>query len=233
MSLKGMRKSRAFGVIAGIMGLAAGLAVPAAWAGRPDLRPDLRPVAHLSPAPSRALARPGFLPGWWRVGQIIGRWGAHLSDRPGLLDPGLSGSPWRGGAAPNPALPHRGVFATSRPPAGACVAAGLSATRTGKLVTLAEAWNGTSWRIQPTQDPAGSHGSELVAVSCRSPGACTAAGDYVTGANVDATLAERWNGTRWAIQAPHNTPRSASPPRTSHSCPSSHATTADRRPDSE
>src|SRR5260370_9250399 len=104
MSLKGMRKSRAFGVIAVIIGLAAGLAVPAAWAGRPDLRPDLRPVAHLSPAPSRALARPGFLPGWWRVGQIIARVGAHLSGRARLLDPGLSGSPWRGARVSNPGL---------------------------------------------------------------------------------------------------------------------------------
>src|SRR5260370_1377992 len=177
MSLKGMRKSRAFGVIAVIIGLAAGLAVPAAWAGRPDLRPDLRPVAHLSPAPSRALARPGFLPGWWRGGQIIGRWGAHPSCRAGFLDPRPCGGPVRGAhgngwlVKPTPARAGSqgtGLFAISCPSARACVAAGLSATRTGKLVTLAEAWNGTSWRIQPTQDPAGSHGSELVAVSCRS-----------------------------------------------------------------
>ena len=38
---------------------------------------------------------------------------------------------------------------------------------------------------------------ELSAVSCTSPGACTATGTNFSG--TAPTLAERWNGTRWRV----------------------------------
>jgi hypothetical protein len=43
-------------------------------------------------------------------------------------------------------------------------------------LTLAEAWDGRSWSVQPTANPAGVTGSELGGVACSSPGVCTAAG---------------------------------------------------------
>jgi hypothetical protein len=91
-------------------------------------------------------------------------------------------------------------------------------------VSLAEVWNGTSWRVQAIPAPKGSTSSSLFAVSCTSPNACTAVGNYNTAAGRQLALAERWNGTTWRIQA-------VSSPATSTrfdgvSCATAHACTA-------
>ena len=62
-----------------------------------------------------------------------------------------------------------------------------------------ELWNGTSWKLQSTPSPAGAKDAELNGVWCASASACTAVGDYYTSVT-RTTLAERWNGTSWAIQ---------------------------------
>src|SRR5579884_777295 len=50
----------------------------------------------------------------------------------------------------------------------------------GTTVTLAQAWNGSSWKQQSTPNPSGSTLSSLDAVSCFSADACTAVGFYQT-----------------------------------------------------
>jgi len=74
------------------------------------------------------------------------------------------------------------------------------------LVTLAERWNGTRWRVQPTPNPAGTQGAQLLGVDCTGASACTAvrAGIDSQGDPVGPTLAERWNGTNWRIQPTPN-----------------------------
>jgi hypothetical protein len=74
--------------------------------------------------------------------------------------------------------------------------------------TLAERWDGVSWSIEPTPHPrplVGPEGdNELASVSCTSRDACTAVGDSTAGSGFNSarsTLAERWNGSRWAVQA--------------------------------
>jgi hypothetical protein len=57
--------------------------------------------------------------------------------------------------------------------------------------TLAERWNGASWKIQATPSPSGGN---LLAVSCTSATACTAVG------GVGGALAERWDGMNWTVQ---------------------------------
>jgi len=94
-----------------------------------------------------------------------------------------------------------GFFAVSCTSARACTAAGARTTSAGETTTLAERWNGSKWRIQATADPAGSQGSEFLAVSCSSPRSCTAGGTYGNGAGVSIPLAERWDGRQWRIQA--------------------------------
>jgi hypothetical protein len=70
--------------------------------------------------------------------------------------------------------------------------------------TLAERWNGRRWRIVPTPNPV-SGGGALGSVSCTSPSACTAAGAAIDNfGNEAGTLAERWNGTKWSLQATPN-----------------------------
>ena len=121
---------------------------------------------------------------------------------------GAVASAWSPQRTPNPAGARysvlSGVSCSSRT---ACIAVGHSASRTGAGVTLAERWNGTTWAIQRTPNPAGAKTSLLFAVSCASTTACTAVGSVTNRAGITVPLAERWNGTRWAIQPTSNPPR--------------------------
>jgi len=112
-----------------------------------------------------------------------------------------NGGTWRILPTPNPsgtALSGlNGVACTS---ASACTAVGVSVSTTGASRVVAERWNGTRWRLQPT--PSLSQGGSLNGVFCTSASACTAVGRSGAG-----PLAERWNGTRWSIQATPNPPQ--------------------------
>lgn len=61
--------------------------------------------------------------------------------------------------------------------------------------TLAERWNGSSWRVVRTVDVA--RWNQLSAVSCTSPRECTAVG---SSASLQFALAERWDGSTWKTQ---------------------------------
>jgi len=72
-------------------------------------------------------------------------------------------------------------------------------------VAVAGVWNGTHWTDHVLANPPGigGAGGGLSDVSCTSAAACTAVGDYST-ATLTApykTLAEFWNGTKWAVQS--------------------------------
>src|SRR5205085_942105 len=88
--------------------------------------------------------------------------------------------------------------------ATACTAVGSYRNSAGTSVTLAEAWNGTSWAVHGTPNPTGAESSGLNGVSCTAATACTAVGSYTNSAGTRATLAEAWNGTTWAIQSTPN-----------------------------
>ena len=91
--------------------------------------------------------------------------------------------------------------------AARCIAVGDHGAR-----TLAEAWNGTSWRILNTPALAS---SSLTSVSCTSAARCIAVGGHGTG-----TLAEAWNGTSWRILKTRNPAGTVSSSLTSVSCTS-------------
>ena len=113
-----------------------------------------------------------------------------------------NGGRWRIQAARVPAGSiDAGFFAVSCTSARACTAAGARTGSAGKTVALAERWNGATWRIQATASPAGSVGSEFLAVACSSPRVCTAGGSYGNSAGQGVILAERWAGRHWRIQA--------------------------------
>jgi hypothetical protein len=110
------------------------------------------------------------------------------------------GKTWKIQPTPNPSGAHdsylNGVSCTS---ARACVAVGDDDSSSGVAVTLAEGWNGTSWRIQKTaQLP---RGSALAGVSCVSAKFCVAVGYLTTSLGIQIPLAEEWNGTTWRIQS--------------------------------
>lgn len=120
-----------------------------------------------------------------------------------------NGTSWELQTVPNPTSAgsgtvHNVLNGVSCSSPSACTAVGSytgsgNSDREGR--TLVEAWNGTTWTIQPSPNPNDAHypNSFLYGVSCTSPSACTAVGDskHKTGFTV---LAEQWNGTSWKIQ---------------------------------
>ena len=151
----------------------------------------------------------------------VGNYLDFSSDDSRTLAETWNGSTWTVMATPNPAGSIvsylLGVSCTS---ATACTAVGdwiagadrKSAKRSGPLAaTLAEAWNGTTWVIEATPNPAGSLGIDsLASVSCRSPASCSAVGSYSGARGGVKTLNEVWNGAAWAIDATPNPGRNYS-----------------------
>jgi hypothetical protein len=115
-----------------------------------------------------------------------------------------NGTGWSLQSIPNPtgakASSLEGVWCTS---SSACTAVGYYENSSSLHVTLAEFWNGTEWTIQSTPDKTGASTSTLFGVSCTSSSACSAVGKYIATGS-EGTLAERWNGTEWAIQTTPN-----------------------------
>ncbi len=96
-----------------------------------------------------------------------------------------------------------GVFcATSE----SCTAVGSYVNSSNKEVTLAEQITTSTNKgtVQETPNPTGAKSSSLVGVWCSAAKACTGVGHFVNSPSVEVTLAERWNGTAWAVQEPVN-----------------------------
>ncbi|MGD0639083.1 MAG: hypothetical protein ABSA72_13700, partial [Nitrososphaerales archaeon] len=68
----------------------------------------------------------------------------------------------------------------------------------GGAQTLVENWNGSTVSIVPSPNPPNASDIALNSLSCASSSACTAVGDYSTGASRTG-LIETWDGTSWSI----------------------------------
>jgi hypothetical protein len=110
------------------------------------------------------------------------------------------------------------LSAVSCASATACTALGGYTSSADTNLTLAEAWNGKTWTIEPTATP---KGASLSSVSCTSATACTAVGGGLGG-----TLAEAWNGKTWAIEPTPNPTGARSSDLVAVSCTSATACTA-------
>jgi hypothetical protein len=137
-----------------------------------------------------------------------------------------NGKTWTIKAAPRPnGTTFSSVDGVSCPSARVCVAAGdYELHNSSNSLTLAEAWNGRSWRIKPTPNPThGVNGSRLSGVSCSAANACMAVGGYNEPSNQGGlALAERWNGMTWAITTSRSQTNSASSTLEGVSCRSAH-----------
>jgi hypothetical protein len=122
-----------------------------------------------------------------------------------------TGATWSVQRTPNARVANGSFAAGSCAGPAWCVAVGSTKDSSGTS-PLAEAWNGTSWRVTAVPAPPGGTYSALDAVSCTAPTACTAVGRYTSNQNIRLTLAERWNGTAWSVQ---RTPNPAAPPSAS------------------
>jgi hypothetical protein len=155
--------------------------------------------------------------------------GSYYIDTSGVVvtfAEGWNGSSWTLQTTPDPGgSTLNGLTGISCTAADACTAVGYASTPTG-LVTLAEAWNGTFWRIQATPNLSGATSSELSRVSCTAADACTAVGYSVNSARATVTLAEAWNGISWKLQTTANPTGTATSELSDVSCTAADACTA-------
>src|SRR5499433_653560 len=107
---------------------------------------------------------------------------------------------WSVTPSPNPVIPTGQLNWVSCPAANSCMAVGTYTKASGAGVTLAERWDGSTWRIQPVPSPPGAAWSNLLGVSCVSPSACEAVGATVSRSREWRPVMERWNGTKWQLQ---------------------------------
>ncbi len=115
-----------------------------------------------------------------------------------LLAPSAASAAWTVPPTPNmDGADTSNLLAVDCSSATSCVAVGLSTTGSGTgSATLAERWNGASWRIMPTPNPPGATFSSLNGVSCPRPNVCFAVGSSDSG-----PLVELWNGASWSIRS--------------------------------
>lgn len=82
----------------------------------------------------------------------------------------------------------------------ACTAVGSYRQLGGSTKLFAERWNGSAWTAQLPPAPEKALEPKLESVSCSSATACTATGNSKNASGVGSPLAEKWDGTSWAIQ---------------------------------
>jgi hypothetical protein len=114
-----------------------------------------------------------------------------------------SSTTWTIQKSPNVTLPGGEIQSVSCVTATSCKAVGSFLNKAGVTDTLAEAWNGKSWRKQQTPNPPGDTTPGvfpvLSGVSCPAAGFCEAVGSFDSG-RIAVLLAETWDGTSWTIQ---------------------------------
>ncbi|MHB8288728.1 MAG: hypothetical protein ACYDEY_05745, partial [Acidimicrobiales bacterium] len=94
-----------------------------------------------------------------------------------------------------------------------CVAVGYYYTASGAQVTLAESFNGTSWTLTPTPNPASSLSAQLASVSCTTTTFCAAVGYYYSpSASAWGSFTEVFNGSTWSVVAVPSPPAPATSP---------------------
>ncbi len=94
-----------------------------------------------------------------------------------------------------------------------CVAVGYYPSASGAQVTLAESFNGTSWTLTPTPNPASSLAAQLTSVSCTTTTFCAAVGNYYnSSASAWESFIEVFNGSTWSVVAAPSPPAPATNP---------------------
>ncbi|HEX5375595.1 MAG TPA: S8 family serine peptidase [Solirubrobacterales bacterium] len=99
--------------------------------------------------------------------------------------------------APGGASAFDGVACPSE---SSCIAVGgYEKTAGSGVLMLAEHWNGSSWSEASTPSPKNATAGFLAGIGCSSTSACTAVG-YAVISGVRKPVAERWNGSTWAVE---------------------------------
>jgi hypothetical protein len=112
------------------------------------------------------------------------------------------GRAWRMLAAPSPDNLVNELTGVSCATRASCIAVGDDTTSKefSTVHPLAQAWNGTSWRVLAT--PSSVRFGRLASVACTGRLSCMAVGDYLNGNGQPVRpLTEAWNGGRWQVRA--------------------------------
>ncbi len=113
-----------------------------------------------------------------------------------------NGTSWSIISSPNPVgAAQSELSSVACASATTCFAVGRTTATNADNVTLIERWNGMSWSIVSSPNPAGADLSMLSGVACTSPTDCFAVGESTDTSGHRAVLIERWNGSKWAIVA--------------------------------
>ena len=144
----------------------------------------------------------------------------------GTLAERSKGSTWEVQSTPNPSGATLSLLSgIACPSTTLCIAVGSYVDSSGVYFTLTERWNGSTWEVQSTPNPSGATGSQLNGVACPSTTQCTAVGYYFTNSSC-VPLAERWDGSTWAVQAAPNAAGGGCSVFNSVACPSTRLCTA-------
>jgi hypothetical protein len=84
--------------------------------------------------------------------------------------------------------------------------------------TFAERWDGRSWSIVATPNPAGLPFARLNSVACPSRSSCYAVGEHSSRSGAKS-LIERWDGKRWSIVPSPNSPGQTAVALNAVACP--------------
>ena len=110
------------------------------------------------------------------------------------------GTSWSVIASPTPvgSLPAT-LTRVSCPSLTSCYAVGSYSPPGGGFKSLVERWDGSSWSVSASPNPA-SNKTTMSDVSCPRTNSCVAVGQYLRGSTGKA-LVEGWNGTGWSVAA--------------------------------
>jgi hypothetical protein len=198
----GRRSGAVLGSLTLLLGLAGIIAAIPAQAGQPASAAarTWKVVSTPIPAGAEISALSAVSCTSARACTAAGSQSASAATPIGPLAERWTGSRWRIQTTPLPKGSASGNFyGVSCASARACTAVGTAFYAKGsRNVNLAEAWNGTAWRVQTVPNLGD---GALYAVSCTSARACTAVGFYDNKAGLPTALAERWNGTAWHTQS--------------------------------
>jgi hypothetical protein len=120
--------------------------------------------------------------------------------------PASAATTWVIQATPNPAgATSPELNAISCHSSANCVAVGWDRNATTDISqTLAEHWNGKTWKIQAPPSLPRSSNAQLWGVACPSARSCTAVGQITNSSDFQTALAEHWNGRAWTTQTVPN-----------------------------
>ncbi len=122
---------------------------------------------------------------------------SNIPDGVQTLVESWNGTVWKTVPSPNGIGGRTGLNGVSCLTSNSCMAVGYQALGGHDDESLAESWNGSTWKTVPTPSPVQTTGvpsSYLQSVSCVSTRNCKAVGSSEIGMFV-----ESWNGTTWSI----------------------------------